>query len=373
MDLERDLAGLAGTFLGDLDTATLTILMATSTLIEVARETIISDAPHHRTAFVLDGNVRVFITAPDGRQLTVRYTRTGSTITTRTELAGNDVALKAQALVDSTLIEFDHHTFAQLTEANQGFNVALSAELTRRLEDVYRAFAMTVFATFRERLAAHLLDVSEPSPAGGMVAPITHRHLAEALGTAREVVSRALGELQRDGALGAVRGGIETIDTGKLAGIAGAWWSPMSTFQVDPANAEQAFEAAPHAVVAIDASGHLLYANAAAGRTFGRDSRSLIGQPLAILLPAGVGKAFGSRLGPWMAEPRPGPIGLGQRFHGRRADGSEFPADITLLPAHLASGLVIFARVVDLSYRDALRSLLSVHPEPAQTPMPAAV
>jgi CRP/FNR family cyclic AMP-dependent transcriptional regulator len=369
LDLERDLAGLAGTFLGDLDLSTLTHLLAAATLIEAARGQVFGDGTARRTAFVVDGNVRVFITEPAGRQLTVRYARPGSLVVTTGNLAARLVSLKAQAITKSTLIGFDHPTFDRLRRTNKSFATALSAEQTRRLEDVYRAFAMTAFGSIRERLAAHLLDAAEPS-SGGLVAPFTHRDLADALGSAREVVTRALGELQRDGAVGAVRGGIEILDTGRLAAIAGAWWSHTGGLWVDPANAEKTFEDSAHAIVAIDASGDIVYANTVAGRTFGRPTRELIGQPLASLLPASVGQAFGSRFEAWMEEPRHGPIGLGQRFHGRRADGSEFPAEITLLPATLASGRVIFARVMDVSYRDALRSLLQVRHEQAQVAVP---
>jgi hypothetical protein len=43
LDLERELAGLAGTFLGDLDFATLALLLATARLVHTARGTVIED------------------------------------------------------------------------------------------------------------------------------------------------------------------------------------------------------------------------------------------------------------------------------------------------------------------------------------------
>ena len=370
MNLERELVGLAGTFLGDLDLSTVTTLMATATLLDLTRGQAIGDGFARQTAFVLSGNVRVFITAPDGRQLTVRYARPGSLIATTANLAGNLVSLKAQALTTSTLIEFDGATFNKLRRNNKSFTGALSAEQGRRLEDVYRAFAMTVFGTIRERLAAHLLDTAEPTGDGRLEAPFTHRDLAEALGSAREVVSRALADLQRADIVGSVRGGIEILDASGLSDIAGAWWSPTNVLTVDPQNAGALFEAAQSAVLAVDARGEIVYANEAAARTFGWPIRELVGKSLANLLPKGTGDAFRARLGAWMAAPRPGPIGFGQGFHGQRADGSEFPAEVTLLPARTASGLLVFAKVADVSYREALRALVHAEQKPPQVGVP---
>ena len=79
---------------------------------------------------------------------------------------------------------------------------------------------------------------------------------------------------------------------------------------------------------------------------------------------------FASQLGQWMAKARPGPIGLGRGFHGRRMDGTEFPAEITLLPASSSSGPLVFAWVVDVSYREALCSLVGAANEPLQAPAP---
>jgi len=370
VDLERELAGLAGTFLGDLDFRTLSLLLSTSMIAEILRGQVIGNAGQSRTAVVLDGTVRVFITSPSGRQLTVRHARPGSMIMTTSEIAGRAIDLRFQALTDATLIEFNEQTFDHLRQTDQAFNAALSGEAVRRLEDVYGAFATTVFGSMRERVAAHLLDAAEASPGGGLIAPVTHRDLAEALGSAREVVSRALADLQREGSLGAVRGGVEIKDAQKLMAAAGSWWSPNRALFFDPARGAGAFEDHPHAVLAVDGRGDIVYANEACGRTFGVRARRLIGQPVANLIPLGVRDGFASQLGQWMAKARPGPIGLGRGFHGRRMDGTEFPAEITLLPASSSSGPLVFARVVDVSYREALCSLVGAANEPLQAPAP---
>jgi len=372
VDLERDLAGLAGTFLGDLDFPTLMMVLATASLVHAPRGTVIEYPGLPRTAFLLDGNMRVFITSPDGHQLTVRYARSGSLVGTRARLAGRDVAVLAQALTDTTLVEIDGRTFNELKKTNTSFNRALTGELTRRLEDVYRAFAMSSFGTIRERLAAHLLDAVEPSPHGGFVAPMTHRELAEALGSAREVVTRALRDLQNDGAIGSVRGGVQVANLTKLVEVAGPWWSPSHFVATDGVDPKASFDNSNNAIVAIDSTGSIVYANPAVERTFSWAAGELIGRPLATLMPVASTGGFGHHLASWLAAPREGPIGFGRTFHGRRSDGSEFPAEITLLPARTTTGMLVFASIADVGWRQALRSLLAKTSQPASASPAAA-
>jgi CRP/FNR family transcriptional regulator len=368
LDLERQLAGLAGTFLGDLDFATLTLVLMTASLVQASRGTVIEDAGLPRLGFLLSGNMRVFITSPDGRQLTVRYVRAGALVGTRARLAGQAVALKAQAMTDSTFVEFDHSKWEQLRKTSTAFNHALTGELTRRLEDVYRAFAMYSFATLRERLAAHLLDAAEATAEGGLVAPMTHRELAEALGSAREVVSRGLRDLQAEGAIGVARGGIQIADLTRLVATAGTWWLPNHFVATDGVDPKASFDHSANAIVAIDGTGSIVYANVSVQRTFGWRPSELVGQPLTVLMPTGAAAGFGAHLGAWLAQPREGPIGFGRTFRGRRSDGSEFPAEITLLPARTATGQLVFASVADLSWREAVRSLVGRAAAAAQSP-----
>ena len=111
-------------------------------------------------------------------------------------------------------------------------------------------------------------------------------------------------------------------------------------------------------VIAIDARGEIIYANDSVERTFGWEPRALIGRSLTELLPVPVMGFFLERFDSFMAEMSPGPIGVGASFHGRRRDGSEFPAEITVLPVRGPGGLAVFAAVVDVSYRQVLRDLV---------------
>jgi PAS domain S-box-containing protein len=184
--------------------------------------------------------------------------------------------------------------------------------------------------------------------------------LADALGSARQVVARSLGDLRRRGVVETGQDGTRIVDPRGLAMIAGRWGGSGRLFTVDPAAGPAAlFDRLPAPVVAIDASGDVIYANPGVVKTFGWQPKELIGESITRLLPPDVGGPFRAALAAFMAQVRPGPIGLGQRFNGRRADGSEFPAEIELLPVTTPGGLAVFATVIDVSYRASLRRFLS--------------
>jgi len=87
------------------------------------------DGPH--LELVIDGFVRIFVTAPDGRSLTVRYLRSGelsgvvSLFTPQFSMPGS-----VQAVVDSDLLSFDPRVVTDLSEHNLLVARALIHELS---------------------------------------------------------------------------------------------------------------------------------------------------------------------------------------------------------------------------------------------------
>jgi len=106
------------------------------------------------------------------------------------------------------------------------------------------------------------------------------------------------------------------------------------------------------------ASGSIVYASPSAAATFGWSVRELVGRPLTDLMPPDVDEPVRAAMAGFMATAGRGPIGLGRTLHGRRADGSVFPAEISMI-SRSAGGGAMFASVVDVSYRAALRRLLA--------------
>jgi two-component system, cell cycle sensor histidine kinase and response regulator CckA len=117
-------------------------------------------------------------------------------------------------------------------------------------------------------------------------------------------------------------------------------------------------ETAPYAIIAVDATGTIVFANPLAGTTFGYPSHALLDQSLELLLPEDVISRHRSHVEGFLSHPVPRPMGTGLDLVGRRSDGSTFPVEIALAPVDTAKGPQVFAAVVDITLRKAAEAQL---------------
>ncbi len=110
-------------------------------------------------------------------------------------------------------------------------------------------------------------------------------------------------------------------------------------------------EAAPDAIVGVDGDGLIALVNAQAERLFGYDRSELVGQPIEILVPEAARGVHPARRAEYFREPRPRPMGAGMQLAGRRRDGSEFPAEISLSALETEEGMLVSAAVRDVTER----------------------
>jgi CRP/FNR family cyclic AMP-dependent transcriptional regulator len=102
-------------------------------------------------------------------------------------------------------------------ERDAGVARALLAELSERVLSFIAEIPGSAFATVRQRVARHLLDLASEDQSGpDLVAAIGQQELADAVGTVREVVVRALRELRQAGVLETRREGILVLDPERL-------------------------------------------------------------------------------------------------------------------------------------------------------------
>jgi hypothetical protein len=110
-------------------------------------------------------------------------------------------------------------------------------------------------------------------------------------------------------------------------------------------------EAAPDAMLCVEADGRIALVNAQAERLFGYRREELVGQPVEALVPDAVrGVHPGHRAG-YVADPRPRPMGAGMELAGRRKDGSTFTAEISLSAIDTREGILVTAAVRDVTER----------------------
>jgi PAS domain S-box-containing protein len=110
-------------------------------------------------------------------------------------------------------------------------------------------------------------------------------------------------------------------------------------------------EAAPDAMICVDVDGRIALVNAQAERLFGYSRDELVGQTIELLVPARAAAIHPVRRTGYFGDPKPRPMGAGMELAGRRKDGSEFPAEISLSALETDAGLLVSATVRDVTER----------------------
>jgi PAS domain S-box-containing protein len=108
-------------------------------------------------------------------------------------------------------------------------------------------------------------------------------------------------------------------------------------------------ESAPDAVVIVDDEGRIQLVNAQTEELFGYGRAELLGEPVEILLPEHFREQHVAHRARYIADPQTRPMGAGLDLAGRRSDGSEFPADISLSTIDTVDGRLVTARVRDIT------------------------
>ena len=168
---------------------------------------------------VVSGLIRGHVDAPNGRTMTIRYCRPGALMGTPTLF--NPVRPRTHAnltaVVESRVMVLQPERVKSLAATEIAVTRALLAETSARTAEYISELEATTFASARQRLARHLLDLAaEGAGAGPPVARASQAELAEAAGTVREVAVRVLRELREEGLVRTRRGTVELLDVARL-------------------------------------------------------------------------------------------------------------------------------------------------------------
>jgi CRP/FNR family transcriptional regulator len=152
------------------------------------------------------------MTAAGGREVTVRYARSGNILGIAT-VVGGPAPVDVQIISDARLLAFSVELLRSLARTEPEIGWLLAAEITQRLYESLEVLAGNTFGTVRQRVARHLLDLAAASGTSrSLIAPVTQQELADAVGSVRAVVARSLAELRDAGLVGSSSKGITVLD-----------------------------------------------------------------------------------------------------------------------------------------------------------------
>lgn len=218
-------AAWAESFLADLPPASADRVLVGARLVKVkAGEVVYRGAFHEQTVavgLVVEGLLRILMRSSDGREVTIRYAEPGAFVGVPAVLvAGSGApgdlfadrwqgvgggAFDGEVLRDSTILRLSPSRFRDAMSRDSELASRVATYLAVHLHQTLGILRNDLFLPVRSRVASHLLDLAEREE-GFLVVRMNHQSIAAAIGSVREVVSRALKSMEREGLVARVGG-----------------------------------------------------------------------------------------------------------------------------------------------------------------------
>jgi CRP/FNR family transcriptional regulator len=166
---------------------------------------------------VENGNLRVYKPGTDGRSVTLYHIGPGESciLTAGCILNNKPFPAIAETLTDVSGIAVPAQQVRHWIHESEAWRNYLFSLLAGRLENVIELVNAVAFQRLDRRLGAWLLQNTP-----GDTLETTHQQIADELGSTREVISRVLKEMEREGVLALSRGKIAIRDRNLLASLA---------------------------------------------------------------------------------------------------------------------------------------------------------
>jgi PAS domain S-box-containing protein len=140
----------------------------------------------------------------------------------------------------------------------------------------------------------------------------------------------------------------------------------------DAASVEPRFrallEAAPDAIVMVNGDGRIVLINNETQRLFGYVREELLGQLVEVLVPERFRQAHVAKRAEYSVNPKRRPLDAGLQLYACRKDGTEFPAEISLVPVPIEGGMFTTAAIRNITERTKteakFRALLEATADP---------
>lgn len=161
---------------------------------------------------IQSGVVRIYLLSEDGREATISRMTAGEVCVLSASCMLSaitfDVQIQAEVEVEALVIPIQY--LAALMRENIYVENFIYKAAAERFSHAIRAVEQMLFYTLEQRVASYLLE--ESKRLGTDTLQVTQEQLAQAIGSAREAVTRTLKKLSSAGAVELFRGGVRLLD-----------------------------------------------------------------------------------------------------------------------------------------------------------------
>jgi CRP/FNR family cyclic AMP-dependent transcriptional regulator len=168
-----------------------------------------------RPGVVVEGLIRAYVATRSGREVTVGYARPGHPVGILSRFM-SESPLGLAAVEDTTVVYFDARRFDKAIATDVTLTHRVAGWMADDIVGTANTLLSFAFGSVRSRLAVHLLAIASSTGGGPLTARVTQQELADAIGSARQVVARALSDLASDGLICTARGAVTITNEADL-------------------------------------------------------------------------------------------------------------------------------------------------------------
>lgn len=170
--------------------------------------------------FIMSGTVRIIARIADGKDVILGEMGEGSFFGEIAAIDASPRSANVTTLTRARICSMPATIFMQILAEEPDIALSIMRLLTERVRNLNSKLAEHSFLQAKHRIYSELLRLSKQRASNKeqriVSPPPTQRELAERIGTRREVVSRELNALEREGHISKAKSGIIILNVGEL-------------------------------------------------------------------------------------------------------------------------------------------------------------